>query len=118
MANKMTNVVALTMAIEALKAQNFNAEALAKLENVKASYEKKSSTSERKPTQTQLDNEKLKAEILGLMAEGQTYTVTDIVKALPNEYSNQKISALMNALVKANALTKVTEKGKTLFAKV
>lgn len=120
MANtKMTNVLALSMAIEVLSSvEGFNPEALAKLENVKASYVKKSTNSERKPTQTQLDNERLKSQILGLMSADTLYTVTDIVKALPNEYSNQKISALMNALAKANKLAKSTEKGKTYFSLV
>lgn len=119
MTNKMTNVNALSMAIEVLSTvEGFDSEALTKLGNIKASYEKKSSNTERKPTQTQLDNERLKVDILDLMESNKAYTVTDVVKALPNEYSNQKISALMNALVKAEKLSKTTEKGKTYFTVV
>lgn len=111
---KITNVVALTMAIETLSSiEGFDADAIAKLQKVKASYEKKSH-SEHKPTQTQLDNERLKARILDLMDADTRYTVSDIVKALDNEFSNQKISALMNSMVDTS-VTKVTEKRRSYF---
>lgn len=117
MANKITNVSALEMAIKALSSvDGFSAEALEKLGNIKTSYEKKSKA-ERKPTQTQLDNERIKVTILEIMADSKPRSVSDVVKALDNAYSNQKISALMNALVESNALAKSLDKRKALFVK-
>lgn len=118
MANdKMTNVKALALAIATLsEVEGFDTEALAKLANVKASYEKKASA-ERKPTATQTANEGIKATILDLMEVGTQYTVSDLCKALDNEYSNQKVSALVNAMAEANAITKVTENRKSYFVK-
>lgn len=113
---KITNVMALEMAIEMLTVNGFDKEALEKLENIKTSYEKKSH-SEKKPTQTQLDNERLKVVIADVMEVGTLYTVTDVTKLLDADYTNQKISALLNAMVKAEILTKTVDKRKSYFAK-
>ena len=64
-----------------------------------------------KPTKTQIANEAIKAEIANVLSdEGQT--VTEIVKALGGEYTNQKISALLRQM---DGVTKEVVKGKALF---
>ena len=115
---KITNVVALSKAMETLATiEGFDSEVIEKLGKMKASFEKKSSTL-RKPTATQLDNENIKVEILGLYVTGTEYlTVSDIVIALGNKYSNQKISALVRALVASNELKRTEDKRKAYFSK-
>lgn len=116
MANKMTNVEALTLAIATLTEAGFNSEAIEKLNNIKTSYEKKS-TSAHKPTATQLENERIKTTILDTMESGVQYTVTDITKIIEGDFSNQKISALLNGMAKNNLVNKVTDKRKSYFVK-
>lgn len=112
---KMTNVSALTLAIATLSSvEDFNAEAIQKLENIKASYEKKSKA-EKKPTQAQLDNAKLKPQIVALLNEPMT--VSQIAKVLPGDYSSQKISALVRQLVAEGSVIRTEEKRKALFSR-
>ena len=112
---KITNVSALELAIATLATvDDFPTEAIQKLQNVKASYEKKS-TSPKKPTATQLANDKLKLQILDLMEFDVKYTVTDISKILDAEYSNQKLSRLLNDMAKDNLIDKVADKRKSYF---
>ena len=78
----------------------------------------KKSAGNRKPTKTQVANEGIKADIVSGMVEGERYTVTDLIKnneALA-DFSNQKVSALVNQLVKADKVVRTTEKGKTYFS--
>lgn len=112
---KITNITALQNAIVTLSAiEGYDAEVITKLTNIKASYEKKASA-KRKPTKVQIENEDIKARISDLMEMDSFYTVSEICKALDNEFSNQKISALMNAMVEDNILKKATENRKTVF---
>lgn len=80
----------------------------------------KKSSANRKPTKTQLANEGIKNDILDGMVSGERYTITDLIKEIPAiaDFSNQKISALVNQLVKDNKVTRVEEKRKTYFTKV
>lgn len=115
---KITNVKAMAKAIEICENNGVSEEVLTKLANIKASYERKSSV-ERKPTATQLLNEDIKVEILGILADtNEPMTATDVVKSLTDEYSNQKISHLLNDLVKDGKANKSKNKGKTYFATV
>ena len=76
---------------------------------------------ERKPTKTQLENEGVKNDILNALATiGKPATILDMQKSC-NElanFSNQKISALLTQLVKANAVVRTEVKGKAHFALV
>lgn len=74
----------------------------------------------RKPTQTQIVNEGIKADIVAGMVEGERYTITDLIKANPAiaDYSNQKISALANQLVKAGTVKREEDGRKTYFSLV
>lgn len=71
----------------------------------------------KKPTATQVANEGIKAEILDIMnANGEPMTVGQVEVAFDKAYTNQKLSALMNAMVKEGILTKGTEKKVTYFS--
>lgn len=118
MANKMTNVVALTAAIETLSSiEGFDAEAIQKLENIKASYVKKGQYKggERKPTANQVANEALKAEILSVMEPKTQYTVSVIAKALEGDYSSQKVGALIRQLVAEGKVVREEIKRQAFF---
>lgn len=69
------------------------------------------STGERKPTKTQVANEGLKAEILGILGEGMT--ATDVGKAL--NISVQKASALLKQMIDVDEVVKFKEGKVTLF---
>ena len=81
--------------------------------------EKKSSKSGQ--TKTQKENEILKEEILNCFKEIEIpVTVSEfqnLTRFRPeNEFSNQKISALLNQMTKAGLLVKTIEKKKSYFA--
>ena len=75
---------------------------------------------EKKLTATQEANLLLKDAIYKAMTEGGKYTVTDIIKLVPelDGLSNQKVTALANQMVVANLLEKVKEKNRSYFVKV
>ena len=113
----MTNVKALTSAIETLSAmEGFPTEAIQKLENIKASYSKRANAT-RKPTATQVQNEGIKSTIAEILASAEApMTVSEVVKALGGEYTSQKISALMNAMARDGLVAKTVDKRKSLFS--
>lgn len=113
---KMTNRVALTIAIEAIGESN--PEATAKLNKMIEQLDKKNA-SPKKMTAKQEANEGLKgviAEFLSANA-GNGYTVSDLLKAIPELEgdSNQHVSALMRGLVLAGTVEKYSEKRRTYF---
>ena len=75
---------------------------------------KNASTGERKPTATQKANEGVKEEILAVLSD-EAVTVTEIVKTLDADYTNQKISALLRQLSADGTVEKVVDKRKSLF---
>ncbi len=75
---------------------------------------KNASTGERKPTATQKANEGIKEEILAVLSD-EAVTVTEIVKSLEADYTNQKISALLRQLIADGKVEKVVDKRKSLF---
>ncbi len=75
---------------------------------------KNASTGERKPTATQKANEGVKEEILAVLSD-EAVTVTEIVKTLDADYTNQKISALLRQLIADGKVEKVVDKRKSLF---
>lgn len=88
----MTYVDALTVAINAV-----DSETAEKLTALKAQLMKKKGSS--KPTKTQVANEATKAEIREVLGSAdEPMTVSEILKALPNDYSSQKISALLRQM--------------------
>jgi hypothetical protein len=70
----------------------------------------------KKPTATQVENEKIKEDILKVMtANGEKMTVGQMEGAFDKAYTNQKLSALMNAMVKDGVLIKTSDKKVSYF---
>lgn len=72
----------------------------------------------KKPTKAQEENEKLKAEIVEVIGN-KALTVSAVWKSKDEwilNYSNQKFSALMNAMVEEGRLKKVTDKRVSYFS--
>lgn len=114
---KMTYAMAIDNAI-ALFSQGGQVDAedketVEKLEALKAQLAKRSSGN-RKPSKAQVANEALKGEIVAMLTERKT--ATEVAEAF--EISNQKASALLTALVKADAIERTVEKGKAYFQAV
>ena len=78
---------------------------------------KKNGSSSDKPTEKQLENERLKVAIIRDMAENQLYTVTELTKLVPElvELSNQKVSALVRQLKDDGLVVRVEEKRRSYF---
>lgn len=104
---KMTYVEALAIAINAVE----DVEAVERLEALKTQLEKRNAS--RGQTKTQKANEGLKAEILAFVGEAGAVRAGDV--ATHFGVSGQKASALLNQLVKAEALEKFAEKKVTFF---
>lgn len=77
----------------------------------------KAKKANKKPSKEQEANEKLKVEIIKVLGTNR-HTVSAVWKSKAEwlaEYSNQKFSALMNALVEEGKLGKVTDKRVSYF---
>ena len=115
---KMTNSKALAIAIKTLDGQ-VSAEVIEKLGNIKASIDKKNSA-ERKPTATQTENVGLKSAIVEGMESGKAYTISDLMKAIPElaDLTNQRVSALVRQLKDEGLVSREEIKRKAYFTKV
>lgn len=111
---KMTNVKALEFVLT--NCADLPSEVTEKLTAMKSSFEKKSSA-ERKPTPTQQENMGYKQEILNLLADGNQYTITDIMKGVPalSDLSNQRVSAIVRQLTLSGEVVRVEDKRKAYF---
>lgn len=110
---KLTNVLALEMVL-GMEEVKSNLELVEKLEKMKAQFEKKnnSATGNGKPSKTQLENEKIKVQLLEFL-EGQENALQIKEIQLDSEFSihsNQKISALLKQLVESGKVEKIVEK--------
>jgi ribonuclease HII len=79
----------------------------------------KKNSSEKKPTANQVANEGIKQAILNGMEVGKKYTITDIIKSVPEcaDLTNQRVSSLVRQLV-PNSIERVEEKRKAYFVKI
>lgn len=113
---KMTNVKALSYVLANCE---LTEEVRAKVENMKAQFEKKNSA-EKKPTANQVANEGIKEAILSAMEEGKLYSITDLIKEVPvcADLTNQKVSALVKQMISDNLVERVEEKRKAFFRKI
>ena len=99
--------------VKASEVEN-SAELVAFIEHEVELLNKKNSRSD-KPTKTQLENEALKTQIMSVLKSvGRPITVTQLLKETeladnPN-LSNQKVSALLTQLRKADAVVRTVEK--------
>ena len=70
-------------------------------------------------TKTQKENADIKTKLIEALVEIATpVTVTELAdkNEFASQYSNQKLSALLNQLVKEDKIVKTTDKKKSLFA--
>ena len=112
---KITNVKALAYV---LAHADLPEEVKAKIENMKAQFEKKNSA-EKKPTANQVANQALVENILAEMEEGKLYTITDMMKELSSckDLSNQKLSAVIRPLIGVS-VERVVDKRKAYFKRI
>lgn len=109
---KMTNRKALEWVLD-------NANAPVEVENkIKKMIEQldKKSSAEKKPTARQVENEGYKELILAVMTE-EGATVTEIMKKIPEfeDFTNQKVSALVRQLLEEGKIQKEIVKGRSYF---
>ena len=110
---KMTNIKALTYIMENC---DLPTEVMEKVNAMKESFAKKSSA-ERKPTPTQIENQGHKDAILSLLADGNQYTITDLMKSIPalGELSNQRVSAIVRQLTQNGSVERIEVNRKAYF---
>ena len=113
---KMTNSKALAFV---LANAELPTDVREKIENIKASIDKKNSA-ERKPTATQTENIGFKSAILNGMEEGKAYTIGDLMKSVPEiaDLTNQRVSAIVRQLKDDGLVTREEIKRKAYFTKV
>jgi len=115
MANQMTYVTAIEIAIKALG--ETNPEAVERLNALTVQLNKRGSKGS--PTKTQKQNEVLKAVILDILAEVADFVpMADLLadERLPEGMSVQKMGALLGQLVKAEKVVRHVYKKRTLYA--
>lgn len=93
-------------------------EILAKLDEMWASLDKKSS-GEKPMTEQQKQNLGYKTDMLATLLDGKARTATELlneVPTFPEDMTNQRVSALLRQLILDGKVKKETVKGKTLFS--
>ena len=78
----------------------------------------KKNSAEKKPTAQQTANDSIKSAILGNMVEGKKYTITDLIKSVPEcaDLTNQRVSALIRQLVEKGEVVRTEDKRKAYFS--
>lgn len=116
MNKKLTNVVALEMVL-AMEEVQTNQELVAKLELMKAQFEKKNKSGVRADgtkilTAEQKKNEIIKEQLIEVLARcEEPQQIKDLMRMEEfSEYSNQKLSALLKQLVTAEKVERIEEK--------
>ncbi len=70
----------------------------------------------KKPTKTQIENVGLATEIYDiLVASDSAMAIKDIIVALDKDLSNQKVSAILKALITDNKVERITDKKAVFF---
>lgn len=114
---KMTNVKALEAVLAYAEAHTdaFAREVVEKVEAIKDSYAKKSSS--RKPTKRQEANVTLKESILDVLAGKGGLTATQVLEALTGfeDLTLPRITAQLTALKKEGAVVRFVDGKKALF---
>lgn len=77
----------------------------------------KKNSAEKKPTAQQTANDGIKTAILASLEQGKRYTITDIIKSVPEcaDLTNQRVSALVRQLREDKLLDRVEDKRKAYF---
>lgn len=93
-----------------------NAELVAFIDHELELLDKKNSKRSDKPTAKQVANEETKAVITEILLHAENpMTIGDIMDAMGTDLSNQKISALVTALVNDGAVVRTVVKRKAYF---
>jgi hypothetical protein len=79
----------------------------------------KKNSADKKPTAQQVANEVLKAAILEGMEEGKLYTITELMKTIPElaDLTNQRVSALVRQML-GTSIERIEDKRKAYFRKI
>ena len=79
----------------------------------------KKNSAEKKPTAQQVANAGVQTAILNGMEDGRAYTITDLIKEVPEcaDLTNQRVSALVRQLVDAGKVVRTEDKRKAYFTK-
>lgn len=79
----------------------------------------KKNSADKKPTAQQVANEGLKTAILDGMEEGKLYTITELIKAIPDlaDLTNQRVSALVRQML-GSSIERIEDKRKAYFRKI
>ena len=116
---KLTNVKAIEFVINAY-GEELPSDVAEKLEKIKASFEKKSTS--KKPTATQVANEDYKEAIVNALTEvGKALTIQEIQTACGGDvadFSTSKMSALLAQLRKDGTVVRTYDKKKAYFTAV
>lgn len=80
----------------------------------------KKNSADKKPTAQQTANLGIKEAILGAMEPDKQYTITDLIKTVPEcgDLTNQRVSALVRQLVDCGKVERIEEKRKAYFRKL
>ena len=115
---KMTKATAWTIVRSIVENSGHaqSAELVAKIDNELALLAKKNSA-EKKPTAQQTANEVVKTAILNGMERNRVYTVTEVIKEIPEcaELTNQRVSALLRQLKDEGKVIRTEDKRKAYF---
>ena len=78
----------------------------------------KKNSADKKPTAQQTANDAIKVAILDNMVEGKMYTITDIIKSVPEcaDLTNQRVSALIRQLKDEGVVVRTEDKRKAYFS--
>lgn len=78
----------------------------------------KKNSAEKKPTAQQTANAGIQTAILENMEVDKKYTITDIIKSVPEcaDLTNQRVSALVRQLVDAGKVIRTEDKRKAYFS--
>lgn len=118
---KITRKVALEVAIKTLEGANVEAkdEVIAKLNGMIEALEKKSGSASTKPTAKQVENAGIKSTVLEVL-KGTTApkTITELLEMSPDfeGMSNQRMTALVNQLVREGSVLRNKEGRKSVFS--
>ena len=80
----------------------------------------KKNSADRKPTKTQLENEKLMDAIFQNMEDNRIYQIAELRKEIPGmeEASSPKFAALLNKMVENGRVKKTVDKRKVYWEKI
>lgn len=115
MANKITKAQTIQNIIDTYQVSGEDKEFL--LHEIEL-LNKRNSYKSDKPTKAQRENAVRKEGIAAVMQDGEVYTATDIAKAMGEDWSAQRASALLKQMVEAGAVVKAEVKRRSYFANV